>query len=278
MVELSLMASHGYPPGPGLVFCQEQTKVFKGVVKCSGNSPGPAAKKLQDCLKFVSHSMTHFGGTMSGTTFFYIVEQHLGIHTGVLVLLADTCPDSVLFSFGIAEQCKHEKILKFLMSRSSQIEKGGLDSSLLSDLMGLQALTLHEHQQPCASLVYPSGKCDAAKPLVDFVGDMALSSKITVHPRGRVLFIGSGSEMKDILSIVAEFYLTKNSAKWTKQSVLLPNLSVFYQHNGFDDYFQPDTMKHKLIFLVSPLTVKDVTAAPLKRSKIETIRFSCFMQ
>ncbi|KAJ9187678.1 hypothetical protein P3X46_003104 [Hevea brasiliensis] len=170
----------------------------------------------------------------------------------VLIDVQDTCPDSVLFSFGIAEQCKHEKILKFLMSRSSQIEKGGLDSSLLSDLMGLQALTLHEHQQPCASLVYPSGKCDAAKPLVDFVGDMALSSKITVHPRGRVLFIGSGSEMKDILSIVAEFYLTKNSAKWTKQSVLLPQ------------FIWPDTSEAQANILSSPLTVKDVTAAPLK--------------
>ncbi len=152
----------------------------------------------------------------------------MGIHTGVLVLLADTCLDSLLFSSGIAEQCtKHEKILKFLTSGSSEIEKGGLDLSLLSDLMDLQALTLDVSQQPCASLIYPRGKCDAPKPLVDFMGDMARSSKITVHPDGRLLFTGNGSEMKDILSIVAEFYLTKNSTKWTKQSVLIPHFSWY---------------------------------------------------
>lgn len=159
---------------------------------------------------------------------YYTITSYLGIHIGILVLLADTCSDSILFSFGIAEQCtKHEKILKFLMSGSSEIEKGGLDLSLLSDLMGLQALTLDTSQQPFASLIYPSGTCDAPKPLVDFVGDMAHSSKITVHPDGRVLFTGNRSEMNDILSIVAEFYLTKNSTEWSKQSVLVPHFSWY---------------------------------------------------
>lgn len=176
--------------------------------------------------------------------------QNLGFHAGVLILLADTCPDSVLFSFGIAEQCtKHEKILKFLTSGSSELEKSGLDLSLLSDLMDLQALVLDVHQQPCSPLIYPNGSCDAPKPLVDFVGDLASSSKITVHPDGRVLLTGSGTEMKDILSIVAEFYLSKTSTTWTKQSMLVPRFAWYV-------YLDMVDLNQRHMQLPSPSSVK----------------------
>lgn len=62
---------------------------------------------------------------------------------------------------------------------------------------------------------------------MDFVGDMACSSNITIHPDGRILFIGSGTEMSDLLSIVAEFYLPRNSTKWTKQSLLIPHFDRY---------------------------------------------------
>ncbi|KAG8663434.1 hypothetical protein MANES_01G210500v8 [Manihot esculenta] len=251
MVKLCLMASHGYPPGTGLVFYQEQTRVFKPYF------PSQGARDEIKRPNSLSLGLHHHGESWRPISGFCEHTQVAKIDSTagrpVLIDVQDTCSDSILFSFGIAEQCtKHEKILKFLMSGSSEIEKGGLDLSLLSDLMGLQALTLDTSQQPFASLIYPSGTCDAPKPLVDFVGDMAHSSKITVHPDGRVLFTGNRSEMNDILSIVAEFYLTKNSTEWSKQSVLVPHFSW------------PNTSEVQANILSSSLKVKDVTAGPLK--------------
>ncbi|KAJ9171924.1 hypothetical protein P3X46_015221 [Hevea brasiliensis] len=254
MVKGCLMAANGHPPGPGLVFYQEQTRVFKD---CQPYFPSQGARheiKRPSSLSLRPCQHDESWKPMSG---YYEHNQFAKIDSTagwpLLIDVEDTCLDSLLFSSGIAEQCtKHEKILKFLTSGSSEIEKGGLDLSLLSDLMDLQALTLDVSQQPCASLIYPRGKCDAPKPLVDFMGDMARSSKITVHPDGRLLFTGNGSEMKDILSIVAEFYLTKNSTKWTKQSVLIPHFSW------------PNTSEAQANILSSSLKVKDVTATPLK--------------
>lgn len=121
--------------------------------------------------------------------------------------------------------------MQFLLSGSSAVERGELDLSVLSDLMGLQALTFNGHQPPYAPVIYPRGKFDAPKPLVDFVGDLALSSKITVHPDGRVLLTGSGKEVKDILSIITEFYLSKNTTMCRKQSMLVPQFSRYgYLH------------------------------------------------
>ena len=144
-------------------------------------------------------------------------------------LNSDDLPDSILFSFGIAEQCtKHDKILKFLMSRPSEVERSGLDVSLLSDLMGLQALKTDAYQQPFGpSLIYPSGQLHAPKPILDFVRDLASSSKIVVQPDGRVIFTDTGKEVNDLLSVVAEFYVSRNSSKCGQLSMLVPRYSRY---------------------------------------------------
>lgn len=106
------------------------------------------------------------------------------------------------------------------MSGPSEVERRELDISLLSDLMGLQAL--NEYQQPTAPLIYPSCKLFSQKPPVGFGGGLASSPKFAVHQDGRVVFIGTGFELKDLLSVVAEFYLSRNSPKWRKLSMLVP--------------------------------------------------------
>ena len=125
------------------------------------------------------------------------------------------------------------------MSGSSEAELGGLDLSVLSELMGLQALTVDMPQQPLApdcracfhndasqpSLIHPTSDFYPQKPLFYSVGDVAYNSDITVHPDGRVTITGVATEMKDILSIIAEFYLSNNSTKWKKQSVLVPHFN-----------------------------------------------------
>lgn len=161
----------------------------------------------------------------------------------------DNNPDSILFSFGIAEQCtKHEKILKFLKSRPSEVDRIELDMSLLSDLMGLQAFTTDVYQHPfAASLMYPSGNLYSQQPLRDIVEDLACSSKFTVHPDGRVVFRkGSGMEMKDLISMVAEFYLSRNSLKWRKLSMLVPH----YTRYGCLNLFYSIKVKCKLSLLL----------------------------
>ncbi|XP_048441689.1 uncharacterized protein LOC125478031 [Pyrus x bretschneideri] len=133
----------------------------------------------------------------------------------------DVRPDSVLFSCGIAEHfIRREKMLQFLRSGESEVERGGIDITLLYDLMGLHEMG----QQPSMpSLIYPSSELNTQKPLLDFVGSLHWSSKVTVQPDGRVLFTGTEAEMKHLLSVVAEFYSLRNTVVWKKQSVLVPH-------------------------------------------------------
>lgn len=136
-----------------------------------------------------------------------------------LLLTTDVHRDSVLFSYGIAEHFfRHEKMAQLLMSGESEAERGGLDITSLYDLMGLNEM----HQKPLIpSLIYPSSESNT-KPLLDFVGGLASSSKIKFQSDGRVLFTGTGTEMKHLLSVVAEFYSLKSSASLGKHSVLVP--------------------------------------------------------
>lgn len=133
----------------------------------------------------------------------------------------------MLFSSGIAEHCmRHEKILQFLRSAANEPEGGGLDLTLLSELLASQGLKIDSHQPP-PPFIYPDTELYAQKPLLDFVGDLVGSSGITIQPDGQVLFNGTGTEVKDLLSVVAEFYLSNNSSKWKKQSMLVPHYTRY---------------------------------------------------
>ncbi|XP_022758161.1 uncharacterized protein LOC111305167 isoform X2 [Durio zibethinus] len=228
MMKLCLMASHGYPPGLGLVLHQEQG-VSRVIKECQSFLPSQLVK--QDIVQTGSFDLkcNRFQEQPKPVTALcqpkLIIDVDPMAQKPMIIDKPDAYLDMAMFSFGIAEKCmRHEKILKFLMSGSNEVERGELDLSLLSDLMGLQPLMFGVHQQPYASsLIYPSSKIDAKKPLPDFVGEMVRNSKITVNPDGRILLIASGTEMKDILSIVAEFYLSSNSTKWRKQLALVPH-------------------------------------------------------
>ncbi|XWS46780.1 hypothetical protein CRYUN_Cryun14cG0097400 [Craigia yunnanensis] len=227
-MKLCLMASHGYPPGAGLVSHQEQG-VSRMIKQCQSYFPSQLVK--QDIVQTGSFDLNcnRFQEQPKPVTALcepkLIVDVDPTAQRPMIIDKPDAYIDTALFSFGIAEKCmRHEKILKFLISGSNEVEKEELDLSLLSDL--IQPLMFGVHQQPYASsLIYPSNKIDAQKPLPDFVGEMVRDSKITVHPDGRVVVTSSGTEMKDILSIVAEFYLSSNSTKWRKQLALVPHLN-----------------------------------------------------
>lgn len=158
----------------------------------------------------------------------------------VLLDLQDTRSDLVLFSFGICEKCtQHEETLKFLASGSNLAEGGGFDISLVPDHLGLHSVVMDKcvphfpmDGETCLYdvgkdvshyLMHPERQLVTPKPLLDLVGSH--TSNITGHPDGRVLFTGSRAEMKDLLSIVAEFYPSKKWTNGTKQAMIVPYFS-----------------------------------------------------
>ncbi|KAG2693591.1 hypothetical protein I3760_08G103800 [Carya illinoinensis] len=198
VVKLCLMASHGY--SPGLVLHHEQSRILK-----DSQHLLPSSRAKHEIIRSTSVTMrqNQYKEPLKPVASHFI-QIDSTVKKPMLIDVQENRPDSILFSFGIAEQCmKHEKILKFLMSRPSEVERSEFDMSLLSDLMGLQALTTD-------------------KPLLDFMGDLDISSKFTVHQDGRVSFTGTRMEVKDLLSVVAEFYISRNPLKWRKLSMLVP--------------------------------------------------------
>ncbi|XP_041022605.1 uncharacterized protein LOC121263646 [Juglans microcarpa x Juglans regia] len=220
VVKLCLMASHGYPPG--LVLHHEQSRILK-----DSQHLLPSSGAKHEIIRSTSVTMrqNQYEEPLKPMSGLPVSSQFVQIDSTVkkpvLIDVQENRPDSVLFSFGIAEQCtKQEKILKFLMSGPSEVERSEFDMSLFSDLMGLQALTTDLSQQS-STLIYPNGT-PLQKPLLDFMGDLACSSKFTVHQDGRVSFTGTGMDVKDLLSFVAEFDISRNPPNWRKLSMLVP--------------------------------------------------------
>ncbi|KAK8954465.1 hypothetical protein KSP39_PZI002724 [Platanthera zijinensis] len=145
-----------------------------------------------------------------------------------LMDMQDTLPDSMVFSLGIADQCARcENIRKFLFSMSD--DEKVLDTSLMSDLMGLNTATMEIFDM--LSLI-KVGVYDAdhilhlarhiPKPLLEFIEDRSNSSNITLNPDGRMLLTGAESEIKDLFSVATEFNVLKSFTTSNKQSMVIP--------------------------------------------------------
>ncbi|XP_010255856.1 PREDICTED: uncharacterized protein LOC104596407 [Nelumbo nucifera] len=260
MAELCLKAYFTYSSG---LFRQEQglyrvVKEFQPFVQSSG------ARQL-----YLHTKPIQIEDPWKPTSWFLHPNQSAkldsSIRRPVLVDLQDVHPDTVLFSFGIAEQCtRHEKILQFLKMGSSEVLRDGLCLSLLSDLIGLQmAINFCPNRlvslddfcpykigvdivQPC--FVQPNEEFQ--KPILDLVGNLAHTSKIMDHPKGRIMLAGNGAEMKDLLSTVVEFYMSKSSTKYRKQSNLVPHF--------------PRLERSEYTFHGSSMKLENVTVVPLK--------------
>lgn len=225
MIKLNLMASHGCPNPSQLVLHPEQNitrmikefppyikearqdSVYSGICNLRPNDYQEQWKPI--AIVHGANEPQKIGST---------VEKPLVID------MKDACSNSILLSRGIAEKCaRQENIMQLFTSRASEVETGRLDLSSLSNLLELQPLLFDVHQKEFASsLIFPSIRLivDDEKPLLDLFG--ACHSKFTFDPDGRVLVPGNGTEMRDILSIVAEYYLSKNSSKPSKENMLVP--------------------------------------------------------
>ncbi|KAF7818286.1 uncharacterized protein G2W53_023741 [Senna tora] len=261
VLKFCLMASHGYPPTPGLVLQPELGLGGTSKVKsCFPLLSSPVTKP--EIIRYTSPTLRPNPCEQSRKSQSewlvsnQLVNVDLAAQRPTLHDVQATCPDAVLFGFGIVERCtKHNKILQFLMSGAAEAEMGEVPS-LVSDSMDLQLLGTDVPQRALStSLIYPNSQFDIQRFLLDFVGDSALRSNIIVHPDGIVTFLGTGSEMKDFLSIVAESYLSKKSHWGEKRSVLVPHFSRV-------DINEAEAISHS-----STLNSQSTLTAPLKSPK-----------
>ncbi|CAN1855317.1 hypothetical protein LINPERHAP1_LOCUS41657 [Linum perenne] len=155
----------------------------------------------------------------------------------------------------MSEQCtRHDRMMQFHKSPRNELEAGGLDLSKVSEFSDLQSLQLSLDLN-----TFTKGIFDSVNPLVDFLGDMVRSSKITIHPDGRVLLTGSKTEIKDIIPTVAEFYRANSSTSWRKHSSLIPQFSWMHiLKDGFSS--------SNLIVLSIPFTFSNPQKVELKPS------------
>ncbi|XP_049407608.1 uncharacterized protein LOC125871063 [Solanum stenotomum] len=234
MVERCLMASHGYPP---CLFSPPELKVLKDSLPFF---PIPGVN--QDIAKSSCASVRFnqrldlwkpMSRLLAGNPFVRILSTAEGPE---LIDARDDHLNSVLLSFGIAEQCtRQENILKYLRSGSNDVESGEIDISTLFDLMGPLVHAINMHQQQFSSyleqqshdakskpsLVYPSAALHLWEPSSNLIG---FNSGKMIHSDGRLLVSGATAsiEMKDILSIISEFYFSKDSMKCTKHAMVVP--------------------------------------------------------
>lgn len=224
------MASNSHLPLPGLVIYPEQpiTKVSKDyqhILPFHASNQDLAKLGSSDLILHRKVEWKPTNGVLQRNQF----VKNSSDKRPVLIDVQDTTTNTILFSFGIAEQCiRRERIMKLLASASTEIESSLLDLSMLYELWGPQPPTSDLPQQtfapysrwcfsdiePQQSLIYPTQEFYFKKPKVDFVGDLVVGGKLSLN--------GTGIEFKDILSVIDELHLLKNSSKSSKQTMLVP--------------------------------------------------------
>ncbi|KAL3644847.1 hypothetical protein CASFOL_010027 [Castilleja foliolosa] len=218
MVELCLMASHGCPLGFHSEHVSNRlSEEFHHFLHGSNQELVNQLAfnlSLQQKEELRSNSglldSHHFARTIDSTS-----------KRPMLVDFQDSNSDSVLLSFGIAERCAiHEQILKLLSSKPIEEHRRLLDLSMLYDLVEPQSPIPDLPQQPFKS---SSAWCfnNDAQPLQNLI-----------HPIQELYlnqpFLGplpcscNGSEMNDVISVISDLYMSKNTNKSSTQTMLVP--------------------------------------------------------
>ncbi|KAI7752367.1 hypothetical protein M8C21_032630 [Ambrosia artemisiifolia] len=237
------MASNGYLPT--LVFCPEQ-----GLNRLPKDSQHPLPiHGLRDDV--IRSSPLNMGAQQNVGPWkpiselfdnkqFVMLDQT--ITKPALIDIQDCCPNSTVFN------------VKFPTSNLIELEKDGLDLLSLSDITGLQRTKAdYKPYVPDivnmeSQLIYQNLEFSSRKPLIDLVGDLVRNSELTIHEDGQVSLAGTRTDMKDMVSILAEFYLSKNSTNWRKS--LVPQ----FNRLGYDE----------TSYYSSALELENVIVAPPK--------------
>ncbi|MED6181144.1 hypothetical protein PIB30_016900 [Stylosanthes scabra] len=219
------MASHAYPPGlvlhPDFAFPSTNTKVCQTSLPAFVAAPEVITNRYP-CLRSLPNEESRKSRSEL-LDYNQLVNVEFSVQRPILFDVQPSGPNPVLLSSGIVEQCtKRDKILQVLQSRTAEQGIDGENLSLLLDLTNLQLTGIYKAQQRFSSPFWPNSEVYIPKPLLEFVQDSAITSKITVHPDGQVTFMGTAIEMKDFLAAVAESYLSENSHKGETKSMLVP--------------------------------------------------------
>lgn len=253
MAEFCLTASHGYPSG--LVFHPElgSGRISKDCQQF-WHSPGSKnnairLEPLNGKTYHVEEQWKPISGLSEAPQF---VEVDSTIRRLEFIDVQGTDPNTIPLNLGIAGHCaRQEEILQFLRAPPNEVG-GVLDSSM--DLTGLQNPFTPEYSYGSRdggnlpSLFYPSREFYSQRFLEDLAGNLALGSEILCHPEGQIPLSGVSPDLKDILSIVAGYYLSKNGATKGRKESVIP-------------YFNS---RSRSSFRGSTLVVDDVKFAPLK--------------
>lgn len=100
----------------------------------------------------------------------------------------------------------------FTETGEDELEERGFDMSLLSDLMDLHA------SRSSSSVLYLNQE-PVKKPLLDL---MMHNPDFSVNSGAQILFSSSKAELNDMVSIAAEFRMSKKSTRWRKLAKLVP--------------------------------------------------------
>ncbi|KAK1426689.1 hypothetical protein QVD17_15367 [Tagetes erecta] len=184
---------------------------------------------------------------------FVMIDQTIA--KPALIDIQDCCPNSARFNF------------KFPMSGLIEVEKDGLDLLSVSDLTGLQTITndnkpyIPDIFRMESQLIYQNPEFDSQKPLMDFIGDLVRRSEITIHEDGQVTLAGTRTEMKDILAILAEFYLSKNSTNW--RNSLVPH----FNRLDYETSFYGSALELETVIVAPPKSPEKVNLKPSTKKK-----------
>ncbi|KAK1356962.1 DNA-directed RNA polymerase III subunit RPC8-like [Heracleum sosnowskyi] len=154
----------------------------------------------------IERSLNYMRGLLDSNK---LVTIDSAIRRRVLIDVQGNRQDSMLFSYGIAKECRNQgEILAFLSSGSSEEEESGLKSSAFRVSSAYWLF-------PCSNLYFE-------KLLSNFDDDLDHESEGMVYLDDQTALSSAQTEMKDRLYIISEYYLSKHSTKRRKQSVLVP--------------------------------------------------------
>ncbi|KAG7011207.1 hypothetical protein SDJN02_26110 [Cucurbita argyrosperma subsp. argyrosperma] len=243
MSELCLMASHGYPSA--LVLHHQHN----------------TSREIKDCQPFLSIRGARPEIVIGSELQNIQPPQSHGSWKSIIGM-----PDS-------NQLVEFDPKVRSLNMIDTQDNRGGslIFSSRFEEEFkrGLQELKTQHCRGPVAtSLIFPSCEFDAPEPIMDFVGELIRSSKITIHPDGQILLTETGTKIKDLLSVVAEFYLSKNSLSWSRQSILVPKYDRLNGGVGSHIYDSPVKLHATTIApMKSPDIIKVKPSPKRRRSK-----------
>ncbi|XP_031495595.1 uncharacterized protein LOC116261115 [Nymphaea colorata] len=288
MLDICLTAPGSLPLG---VSCPQQglprvPKEFQPLLQCNSIKQEnlrsrSALLKLSD-IEYSGRSM-HLHSELEKS--FGLAEV---VGKSVIVHSQDGNPGSLLLNIGITKQSiRHENSLQFVMP-SDEADESCLHS-LFSKPTDVHQFAVSMYQPQVtfpenvasykfevseiqSSLIYSMGMPYSQKPCMISLRETDGGTLVSVHQDGQILFTETTDQMKDMLSLISEFYHPKN-ASYHKSQLLVPHFARVNEIEAFSTAFIYSTNQKTMAAtpVASPMEVRP-KSLPKKRSARKTIK------